>query len=245
MLWNRAGGRSDDDDEYGALEVIFHPQGGFNKTGSFTEGKDAIEYEKQSFLTLELICKRLTYARTWGLEKHYDKESELVDLNFEVISGQGFIKPSLWGRSSLSFLGTPRRHTSLEVSIRKDQEKHVSVVPFKATDKNDIDLSWDEHFALDMRLDENSFDELRNELRINPTFSVHLRIELDGMRGIYTTWSPSISEGRVLKFLDAREDVSNQSDLPNEFHSVGVDDSLPFTISVGQLDDDVSEGEDD
>lgn len=235
MIWNRSS-NNEEPDQCSAFEVVFHPKGGFNKTGSFTEGDDNTEYERQGYLTLEVVCADLAYARTWGLEKDYDNKDELADLNAETLSGKGLLRRSQWGRYSLSFLGSRRTHTTLDVSIRKSEAKHISVVPFKET--SDLDLSWDEHFALDVRLDEKSFGELRDELRTNPKFSIVITTKLDGMRGLYTTWSPSISEGRVLKFLDDKKDVSNQANMPEEFHSVGFGDRLPFTISAGQIESD-------
>jgi hypothetical protein len=243
MIWGRGKNSNEDTANQDAFEVIFRPTGGFNKTGSFTEGNDGVEYERQGYLTLKLACKKLAYARTWGLEKDYDNKDDLADLSAETLSGKGIIKQSQWGRFSLSFLGSRRTHTTLDVSIRKGEEKHISVVPFKAN--NDLDQSWDEHFSIDVRLDEKTFGELRDELRANPAFLVMITAKLDGMRGLYTTWSPSISEGRILKFLDDKKDVSNQSDMPEEFHSVGVNDRLPFTISVGQFDNDEDEDHND
>lgn len=235
MMWNRSS-KDDEPDLNCSFEVVFHPKGGFNKTGSFTEGNDKTEYERQGYLTLEVVCDDLAYARTWGLEKDYDNKDELADLSAERLSGKGRIRRSQWGKFSLSFLGSHRNHTALDVSISKSEAKHISVVPFKKT--SDLDLSWDEHFALDVRLDEKSFGQLRDELRANPEFSIVVTIKLDGMRGLYTTWSPSISEGRVLKFLDDKKDVSNQTDMPEEFYSVGFGGRQPFTISAGQIESD-------
>lgn len=149
MIWNRSS-NDKEPDQHGSSEVVFHPGGGFNKTGSFTESGDDTEYERQGYLTLEVVCADLAYARTWGLEKDYDNKDELADLNSETLSGKGLIQRAQWGRYSLSFLGSRRTHTTLDVSIRKSEAKHISVVPFKKT--SDLDLSWDEHFALDVRL---------------------------------------------------------------------------------------------
>ncbi len=187
-------------------------------------------------MTLEVVCSNLAYARTWGLERDYGNKDELVDLNSEMLEGKGRIRRSQWGRYSLSFLGSRRTYTTLDVSIRKGEAKHISIVPFKETSDINLDQSWDEHFSLDVRLDEKSFGELRDELRANPAFSILITTKLDRLRGLYTTWSPSISEGRMLKFLDDRKDVSNHVDMPEEFCSVSLGDRLPFTISAGQFD---------
>ena len=235
-------GGTDDND----LTVVFHPEGGFNKNGAFTEGKNKEEYERQGFITLEVVCPKLFYARTWGLEEAHEKDEEgekLTAVDSETLSGNGQIQRSHYGRYALSFLGSPRAHTDVEVSIRKAEQKHIVIVPMKAT--SDIDLAWDEHFTLDIRLDQKSFVELRDELRANPGFRIFISVKLDELRGLYTTWSPSISEGRVLKFLDNRKDVSNHEDMPKDFASVGFGgDRLPFSISVGERkeEDDESEG---
>lgn len=235
MIWKKKTSSQETNIKDDPLEVHFHPEGGFSKTGSFTEGDDPAEYERQSYITISVIYKSLSYSRTWGLEKKVGDDGNLTEVCAETLTGNGVIRDSHWGRYSLSFLGSRRTHSNLELSIRKGQEKHISIVPFKAV--NDLDLSWDEHFALEVRLDEKSFVELRDELRNNPDFSIVIVTRLDGMGGLYTTWSPSISEGRVLKFLDDRRDVSNLSALPEEFRSVSFGDRLPFSISIGKIDE--------
>jgi hypothetical protein len=102
-------------------------------------------------------------------------------------------------------------------------------------------LEWDEHFSVDAILDPQSFDELKREMDGSPDLSAIITIKLDGMQGLYTTWSPSISEGRVLKFLDRREDVANVEEMPEEFKGVGFSDRLPFSIYVTKLKSESSE----
>jgi hypothetical protein len=234
MIWNRTSKNDEQGEQNDSLDVVFHPKGGFSKQGSFTDGNKANEYERQEFLTLEVACKKFSFVRSWGLETDYDNEDELTEANAERFGGQGVIKRSQHGRYSLSFLGSRQAHTTIDISIHKSKRKHISIVPFKASD--DMDNAWDEHFCLQVRLDETSFAELRDELRANPDFSVLISVKLDSMRGLYTTWSPSISEGRVLKFLDDKKDVSNHSAMPEDFQSVGFGgDRLPFSIAVGQF----------
>lgn len=241
-MWGKNKHADRDNTDHDDMTVVFHPKGGFNKNGAFTEGNSTEEYQKQGYLTLDVVCKKLSYARTWGLEKEYGEEDEFSEVRTEVLGGDGKIKRSHYGQYAFSFLGTKAIHTSLGISIRKAEEKHISIVPMKAT--SDMDLAWDEHFSLDIRLDENSFIELRDELRANPNFTVLITVRLDRMQGLYTTWSPSISEGRTLKVLDREEDVSNHKEMPDTFKAVGFGgDRLPFSISVGELPQDDTEDE--
>lgn len=240
MLWKRATSEDSKMGEDKSLEVRFNVGGGFNKVGSFSEGSSPNEYEKQGHITVEFCCSRLTFTRSWGLERGYKTDSELTEVNSEFFSGQGTIRPSQWGRYSLSFLGSRRMHWKVDVVIRKGAEKSVGIVPMKAM--QDIDLSWDEHFTLEVTLDEKAFSEFRDELRANPDFSAVIGVRLDGMRGLYTTWSPSISEGRVLKFLDDKKDVSNADQLTEGFEAVALGDPLAFRVSLGRVDDPEDDG---
>jgi len=240
MIWNRKINDDGQGEQDNSLGVVFHPEGGFEKAGSFTEGNKADEYERQGFLTLEVACKKLSYVRSWGLETDYSNKDELAETSTERFSGQGVIQSSQHGCYSLSLLGSRQAHTTLKISIHRSEGKRVAVIPFTASD--DMDNPWDEHFWLEVHLDEISFTELRDELRANPDFSIMISVKLDGMHGLYTTWSPSVSDGRVLKFLDNKKDVSNHSAMPEGFYSVGFGgDRLPFSVSIGQLEQEEDE----
>jgi uncharacterized protein YifN (PemK superfamily) len=228
------GNRKKPDEGTEDLTVRFRPGGGFNKTGSFTEGNIDREYERQGFINLEVGCDRLKYIRSWSLENSYDEEDTLVELGRERLAGSGRILPSHYGTYSLSFLGGSRNHRILDVNIHKSAEKMIYVVPMRST--HDLDISEDETFSLDVRLDGKTFDELHETLRANPSFSTIIFVRLDQMRGMYTTWSPSVSDGRVLKFLDRRADIENEAEAPEEFRDVGFGGyRLPFSITVQDL----------
>ncbi|HUS54220.1 MAG TPA: hypothetical protein VMY41_09480, partial [Thermohalobaculum sp.] len=73
----------------------------------------------------------------------------------------------------------------------------------------------------------------RDTVQVHKDCRVFVSMKLDGMNGLYTTWSPSISDGRVLKFLDRKEDVKNFAELPEHFDSVGVAGGVgDFSVSV-------------
>lgn len=219
-------------DEGARIEVTFKPGGGFNKQGCLIESGNSDEYEKQGFITLELKLTGLTYRRSWGLEERFDDKDErkLQDVSHEMFTGTGHIKKSQWGRYALSIFGSDHLFTSMDVVIRNSTEKHFFIIPFK--EANDLDLQWDEHFATEIRMDSDAFSELRDTQMTYKDCRVSVALKLDGMKGIYTTWSPSISEGRLLKFLDRKTDVTNHEEMPEHFDSVGAPDQNEFAISI-------------
>ena len=75
-----------------------------------------------------------------------------------------------------------------------------------------------------------------------PGAVLHISVKSDRFRNFYAEWSPSISEGRVIKLLDSKRDVENADEIPEGFwltpefqrELVSDLDNPPVTISVGR-----------
>ncbi|MCZ6859399.1 MAG: hypothetical protein O7I42_03815 [Alphaproteobacteria bacterium] len=236
MFWNKE--KSDAatmsaEGERSGLEVTFKPGGGFDKNGCLIQSGSDDEYEKQSLITLELEVINLKYNISWGLEERLNDSDEIQtqDVAREFFTGTGSIQRSRWGNFALSMFGSERRFTSLEVVIRKAPAKSCYVIPFK--EQNDMDLQWDEHFVAEICLDDVAFSEFRDTLMTYEDCRVLVTTKLDGMKGVFTTWSPSISEGRLLKFLDQKTDVTNHDELPEHFDCVTAAGGVSeFSVSI-------------
>ncbi len=219
-----------DPDGFYPLEVRFVPGGGFNKRGSLVELKegeerseDTPEYEICNFVSLTVRCVSLRYMLNVARDNtnfNFDgpeatPKPEYVDRVDENLAGLGEIQPSLYGAHSLSILGTDQRHHTVEVSIRRTEENRYYLLPFRQS--YELDDATQEHFALQVDLSLDAFDRIKNLMEGQPNCEVEIRVQLDGLPGFYTTWSPSVSDGRTLKFLDRKDDVTNAKELPEYF----------------------------
>lgn len=219
-------------------KVTFHPKGGVHKNGCFTEEGRNIEYTRETGVSLYITCFNLTHKKIWGnLDRQtmqQDSTEELENIDTEHLEGTGFIDSSKkLGEQYLSFLGSNKKHSTVKISINKggkNEKRPIKLLPIRA----DKDFKIEECFILDIQFDEKTFHELRDTLQDNPNQSVQIWVNLDRMRGLYTTWSLLPSEGRVLKFMDRSTNIPNSSDIPTEFGCVSYEsEDLPFSIIVG------------
>ncbi len=231
MKWGQRKPRNDEE----PLTVRFSPGGGFHRRGAFTESGSRAEYEFPEFVTIEALADNLHHQRQWGLgwgHPRTNEAGEFLPTDGQVLIGRAVLQPSTHGQYSLSFLGSSRRHTVLDLAIHRGPGRYAVLVGLPATDPDDIDLSWDEHFAVDVRLEAAAFDQLAEAFRADPHQAIKVAMRLDDMPGLYATWSPSVSNGRTLKVLDRDSDVSNLDDVPQGFDARTMQHGLPFCVTL-------------
>lgn len=206
------------------MRVIFLPTGGFNKNGAFIELEDGQEptgnepeYQRQGFLSLSLafIDLRVTRSLTASNDTAQTEVAENLRKQTLTINGTGTIKESRYGRFSLSLLGRKTKHYSLRVAIREfDGPQRVYAAGIG--EMSDMDFNIDEEFFLEITMPKIDMDALIADVE-RPGASLRMHVKLDKLRGFYSTWSPSIDEGRLIKFLDREKDVENADDIPKDF----------------------------
>jgi len=207
------------------MRVVFVPEGGFHKAGAFVElgdrqtiSKDTARYEREGYLNVSLKCTDVRHQWVVGAStglSALETGDPLAKPPHRVISAIGQIDESRWGRFNLSILGQEETHDCLNVSIHDGGEfEHVSAGGFSGI--TDLDLSIGESFFVEVHLPKSSFDALLHQLSYTDTeLAVHVR--LSAFPRFYSTWSPSIDEGRTIKFLEDTRDVENADAIPDAF----------------------------
>lgn len=215
------------------MKIEFLPDGGFNRTGGFIEydddGKsDGAIYERGGHINVEVICSGLSLENE--VLSSLDPEAKMR----RRICGIGELETATWGSWSLSLLGSSRKHDKIHVSIHDAHEERVLVrsAGHRGSDHNDIDVKYDESFYVDIVLATSRFEKLLKQLR-EPDATLQMRVQFGGIPRFLATWSPSISEGRTIKFLDRDTDVSNSQDIPEGFFSrVSEDDDFEDPVKA-------------
>lgn len=228
----------------GELKVRFLPEGGFNKNGAFIEyageapsGNEA-EYQRQGYLTLDLICTDFKLGTSFGVVSEYEEVKERK--HRRSISANGKIQPARWGKYSLSFLGENGSTRDIAISIHENAEGEAATLS-GLNIEGDLDLEDHHYFFLELHVNQERFSTLSKELS-TPGAALHISVRSDRFRDFYAEWSPSISEGRVIKFLDRKRDVENADEIPESFwltpefqrELISDRDNPPVTISVGR-----------
>jgi|JI7StandDraft_1071085.scaffolds.fasta_scaffold119496_1 hypothetical protein len=222
------------------VKVKFLPEGGFNKNGAFIEydgdsptGQET-EFQRQSYLTLDIACTDIKLGTSLGVVCEHEQMD--TRKNRRWIAASGTIKPARWGQYSLSFLGDTTSTHEISISIHESTADEAATLS-GLNIEGDLDIRGYHYFFLELHVHEDRFAKLLEELAA-PGTGLNMSVRAAHFKNFYAEWSPSISEGRVIKFLDSKRDVENAGDIPDAFwHSpefqrqmVSNPDDPPVTI---------------
>lgn len=226
----------------GELKVRFLPAGGFDKNGAFIEYSGGeptgteTEYQRQGYLTLDIACFEFKVGTSLGIICEYE-EVEKRQYS-RAIYTTGLIQPARWGRYYLSFLGEKSNTDRVAITIQESALGETATLAGVKI-KGDLDIEDIHNFFLQIDLHHERFATLLKELSF-PDAVLHISARADCFVNFYAEWSPSISEGRVIKFLDRKRDVENSNEIPEDFwrssefqrELLSNSDRPPVTISV-------------
>lgn len=226
------------------LKVRFRPEGGFAKNGAFIEYQgdvpngDEAEYQRQGYLTIDITCTDLKVGMSLGVLCEQEEVEERK--HRRSISANGTIQPARWGRYSLSFLGQKSSTHNVAISIHENTKREMATLAGLSLE-GDLDLEGQQYFFLEIYVHQERFAALLKELS-TPGAVLHIRVKSHCFRNFYAQWSPSISEGRTIKFLDDKRDVENADQIPDDFWRtpefqrdlVSNPEDPPVSISVGR-----------
>lgn len=225
--------------------VVFLPNGGFEKTGAFVElGEDADisdsipQYQRQAFLRVTLKCVDLQLQHSWSVTqrpgpKHEGPEREPADQTDQPpetrrsIGGTGFVERSRFGRYRFSLLGEDSEHDQVSIRI-SDGGVEERAYFAGMEDIDEFDVKAGELFFLEIHLPTERFDALVGAIS-QQRAQLWADMSVSAFRGFYATWSPSIDEGRVIKFLNRSDDVENADEMPAAFHQDASEEDGSFS----------------
>lgn len=203
----------------GELKVRFLPEGGFEKNGAFIEYKgreptgEETEYQRQGYLTLDIACFEFKLGTNLGIICEYEKVEKRQ--YSRAIYTTGVIQPARWGRYSLSFLGEKSKTDRVTITIQETALGEASTLAGLKI-RGDLDIKDINEFYLQIDLHHERFATLLTELSF-PDAVLNISARAGCFVNFYAEWSPSISEGRVIKFLDSKREVENSDEIPEDF----------------------------
>lgn len=213
------------------MKVEFIKDEGFNSTGGFIEyekektGGEPV-YERQAPLTVNMKCRDIEkidhIISSDGNTKRPRSISTIADL-----------EPARWGSWNLALMGSAQIHDSMTVNIREgiNDKEMFYVGGSPASDRDDIDVSHGESFYVRVVISQAQFELLLNALS-EGICDLYLQVEFDRFPNFLATWSPSISDGRTIKFLDQTQKIINSDDLSDDFFPQMTDeDNSAFNLS--------------
>ena len=224
------------------MKVRYMPEAGFGQAPAFVEyegdapADQAPLYQRQGYLKLNLDCQDVEVHERWKAAPGKSEEPDGYALPQRSIWATGVIGQARWGRFSLSYFGHSETYEELAVSIHRSQDEvrtYLAGNPIR--DDLDIDLMNNPGFFLEVHLEAERYDALEVAL-VKPGARLRLSVDAGLFRDFYATWSPSISEGRIIKFLDTVDDVENAAEMPKSmlerFDNLEEDIGPPVEISV-------------
>ena len=108
----------------------------------------------------------------------------------------------------------------------------------KASDN--LDYNFGEEFYLEVYLDDETFRDLLGKIYHTKFEAIIVRCNLGNLKGVYAekptgvyTENGFITDGQAYKLLYEKADVSNYTEMPDNFRSVGsISKSNPFIVDV-------------
>lgn len=217
--------RRNKSDGGGPLKVRFLPNGGFNKNGAFVEyegdhpPEKAVCFERASYLTLNIECFDMELIHGASIFNDSLPENVSVPLNWRTIRAKGRVLCSNYGQYSLSMMGSRSFTTELAVSVREGEDAE-DVLLSGYNEHGEFGEIGPETFFVEAVLKAERFERLLDAIQ-QPKARLRLSVRANEQRGFYAPWSPSIDEGRLLKFLDGKYDaerlVENANEIPELF----------------------------
>lgn len=213
------------------MKIKYITDGGFNKSGGFVENEDNGSdenkiYERQGYLGVTIKCRDILIVN--DIVSH-DYSKDTVQRR---ISATGDFEPARWGKWRLSLLGSKQTHNSISIHIQEglDKNEFFTAGGSPASDANDIDLDFDETFYIEVILSPVRFSHLIDQLSNSPCDLI-LYVRFGAFPRFLATWSPSISEGRIIKYLSDSTNVENGDDIPEDYFKKANDDGGLFDDS--------------
>jgi len=214
-----------------ALNIKFISDGGFNKSGAFVEFEgeapigDEVEFERQGYISLNLICHKLDFTSSIRVMNETEERKPDDRVTTKRISGKADIGGARWGDFSLSFLGEEKTYSQISLNIRSNPDGEAASFAGLLL-KGDIDLEPMDEFYLELDVFEDRFDKLVEELGFEDA-ELHIHVDTARFPQFYSTWSPSVSEGRIIKFLNDKNEILNKENIPSEFwEPLGFDEKF-------------------
>ena len=205
--------------------------------GASVDDENLEVFQKQNYLSVIFECSDVRIGLRSDVfigrvdEAEAPKTSERPKRS---ITATGTIQNARFGAFSLSLLGSENEHSSVDVSIREEEEESCFAAGMAA--KDDLDIEIKEGFFVEATITSEAMNDLVAGIK-EPGSRLVLRVDYQRFKGFYAAWSPSISEGRVIKFLDNIRDVENRSEVPNDFVHVPAgrrqEGVHPISIFVG------------
>lgn len=209
------------------MEIEFIKNGGFNESGGFIEYEgektgDEPVYQRDGFLTVDMKCRDIQVVD--NIIPSYRGKAEIQ----RGISAVADFEPALWGSWRLALLGSKRTHQSVTVNIREsaDDKEAFHAGGRSASDRDDIDFNHDESFYVDAVIAPAEFRRLLDALSEGGC-DLQMRVSFGLFPNFLTTWSPSMSEGRTVKFLEREYEILNGEDFRKDFFIKKADKDAP------------------
>ncbi|MDE0588809.1 hypothetical protein OU789_02585 [Halocynthiibacter sp. C4] len=202
-------------------KIKFLPNSGFGNYGAIVEYEgdeptgEEPQYQRVSYIDLYIKFENLNITTSYEIINEYDETTESDRSISKVIAGKGVLRPARWGEYSLSFLGHESQTKEVSLTIRSNNDGESTEFGGLYIEP-DMDLDGCNDFYIQINLHRSRFDLLASELA-KGNATLNLSIDTSKFPKFYAVWSPSISEGRVIKYLNDRNDIENVSEIPNDF----------------------------
>jgi len=142
-------------------------------------------------------------------------------------------RSSLGGEYSFSFFGSTKRVERLRVSLGSVEEGALDgAVIIGLEEEHSFDFDSEEEILICIGMPKDKYDYYVRHL-IEKDSMLKISLQLDNCLQCFTSWSPSIDEGRVIKYLGDQTGrvLVEKFDIPESFYTPD-NQSLEYSLTL-------------
>ena len=215
-------------------------------TAHLLQEDDPNEYIRCQFVSVRFKCELSSYKRRLSF-KHSDIHHDELGNEFDIgatyqksssLELSAYVCKENTGWHSFSFFGKNNEvQPTIKLFVSKgDEEEGATIFGFE--EHHDMDIQTEESLTLCIGLPQDRFEEYLAAL-LDGSCDLYVDIRLDKCAQLFSTWSPSVSEGRKIKYLSAgkADELMATYEIPEDFYSSEIR-SIDYSLT---LDRNVSE----
>ena len=205
------------------------------------EGKiieDGLVYQWGQLLSLYLTMDEFTVSSGFSVEKNEDSAFISGEASFPELFNEKMLYNT--HAHKLSFFGTNRTHQKVTFVINDTElAEDTGAVLFgtKCREFDSMDRVYfgevqKEEFTIEVTLQKSAMASLVSKVNAMNAPSINFSGYLTNAEGVYTTWTPDSFEGKVIKILYNKDDVSGENKLLEKISESGIGKTRFEDVSV-------------
>jgi len=233
----------DDNEEY-SHKVSFHSNSEYGNlyTEHLKQEGDSNDYIRCEYITLNLQCELVRHTKRLSFTPSLNDTDELgnevlLDPDYRRTEGVELIghigRAGLGGWHSFSFFGSSNKINNIKVNLATTEGgAAVGAVVYGLEASHDFDFDCEEELSICIGMPEEQYSYYVAHL-LERGSKLQITLKLDQCLQCFASWSPSIDEGRIIKYLgfNVGNALKQDFEIPEAFYTE-ESQTLEYSLSL-------------